>query len=297
MGTSKTIPINLEVTASLEGMGKVISELQRGITQGTTKLDLTKGLGASLSKEIASFEKDYARIQKLTAGGVLQLGDTKEFTKKSEHMLSTFEEIQRVIRNLDTLTVLDAKKLFPAAFDERVESLKSTLGGLTDSFDKLATKNINKSKLESDIAALETSVKELNELASKETEYKLSSEQAKKRLEETSQKVEELRSKLKQEIELKISTNSTAIKTAEEELEKLLKNRKKRESTKDIVDKPGNKLRYKGKTAAQWAGDTKVDGRQRVGALKALATYEAEKKAIEETFGGIWMGGVKQGVR
>ena len=282
MGTSKTIPVNLEVTASLEGMGKVISELQRGITQGTTKLDLTKGLGASLSKEIASFEKDYARIQKLIAGGVLQLGDTKEFTKKSEHMLSTFEEIQRVIRNLDTLTVLDAKKLFPAAFDERVESLKSTLGGLTDSFDKLAAKNINKSKLESDIAALETSVKELNELASKETEYRLSSTQAQKRLDEANQKVEELRSKLKQEIELKISTNSTAIQTAEQEIEKILKKQKKRESTKDIVDKPGQKVKYKGKTAAQWEKSTKDSAQQRNAALKVLATYEAEKKAIAE---------------
>ena len=234
MGTSKTIPINLELTASLEGMGKVISELQRGITQGTTKMDLTKGLGASLTKEIASFEKDYARIQKLTAGGVLQLGDTKEFTKKSEHMLSTFEEIQRVIRNLDTLTVLDAKKLFPAAFDERVESLKSTLGGLTDSFDKLATKNINKSKLESDIATLETSVKELNELASKETEYKLSSEQAQKRLQEADQRVEELRTKLKQEIELKLTANSDAIKKAEEEIEKILTKQKKRDSKESL---------------------------------------------------------------
>jgi hypothetical protein len=71
MGTSKTIPINLEVTASLEGMNKIISDLQRGISQGATKLDLTKGLGASLSKEIASFEKDFARIQKLTQGGSL----------------------------------------------------------------------------------------------------------------------------------------------------------------------------------------------------------------------------------
>ena len=94
-------------------------------------------------------------------------------------------------------------------------------------------------KLESEVASLEASIRELNELASKETEYRLSSEQAQNRLDEANQKVEELRSKLKQEIELKISTNSEAIKTAEQEIDKILKKQKKRESTKDIVDKPG----------------------------------------------------------
>jgi hypothetical protein len=58
-------------------------------------------------------------------------------------------------------------------------------------------------------------------------------------LDEANQKVEELRSKLKQEIELKISTNSEAIRTAEQEIDKILKKQKKRESTKDIIDKPG----------------------------------------------------------
>ena len=94
-------------------MGKVVSKLQEGIKEGTTKLNVGKGIGATISKEIASFEKDFAKIQKLTEGGFLQLGDSKEFSKRAQHLISTFENLQRIVGSFDDLTILDAKKLFP----------------------------------------------------------------------------------------------------------------------------------------------------------------------------------------
>lgn len=280
MGTSKqTIVISAEVQASLTGMEQVVSKLQKGIKEGTTKLDLNKGLGASLSKNIAAFEKDYERIQKLTEGGVVSLGDTKEFTKKGQHLISIFEDIQRVVGNFDNLEVLDAKKLFPQAFDNRVKDLKEVLNGLQTSFDKLASKGLSKDTLEKDIASLEKEIGELREKASKEAELKISSDSAQANLQEAKAAIDDIKKSLKDTLNLQIATSSADIEKAKKEIANIQKKRKGRQSTKEIVDDGTHVVKYKGKSLAQWKKGPKTQ--QSTAAIKVLENYAQESAELE----------------
>lgn len=278
--TKHTIKIDAEVVTQLKGMNDVVAGLQKGLKEGATKVDLSKGVGASLSKSIAAFEKDYARILKLSEGGVIQLGDAKEFTKKGQHLLNIFEDLQRVIGNFDSMQLLDAKKLFPDAFDKKVSDLRASLTGLSEGFDKLSTKNMNKQKLEGEIKELEADIKTLQATASKEAEFKVSSDKAQAELKAANDKVAEIRESLKQEFKLKIDADLASEKEMKDKL-KTMKEQFEQTKKNVEVDPSGKRVaRYKGLSTGEWR--RKKDSPDKTAALAALQQYEKEKKAIEE---------------
>ena len=267
MSKTQKIIIDAEIQAQLEGMGKVVSDLQDGIKKGTTKLNISKGIGATISKEIASFEKDFERIQKLTAGGVIQLGDTKEFTKKSQHLISTFENLQRIIGGFDDLELLDAKKLFPQAFNAKVKELKDSLAGLSKGFEVLAQKKLEKGKLESEIQALTVEIEELKKTAEGSVELEISSEEAQKKLAKAKAALEEISEILKEEFEIKIKTEKTKNSERRSELEE-----RRREILRAKAEKFGNKNSQK-EIKASGASDQD---------LEQFKTWKTELKLINE---------------
>ena len=279
----KTIQIKANIAASLTGMDQVVQKLQQGLKEGTAKLDLNKGIGSSLSKNIASFQKDYAKIQKMLSGDTIKLGDSKDFLKTSQRMLSTFEELQRVVGNFETLTLFDAKKMFPDAFDQKVQSLKNSLESLSSSFDQISSKEIKRGKIQGEITALESEIQTLRTTAERETELRISSTNAQNALREANQKVDEIREKLRQDYKLKIDASIGKEKEIKGKIDKIEKDQQKRATTKDISDKDGRVIRYKGYSLAEWRrGSGNTSSQQRSGAIRVLSQYEDEKRQIRE---------------
>jgi hypothetical protein len=104
-----------------------------------SKIDMTKGVGKDLSKLISKFENDFSKINSLISlDNKISLGDSKEFQKYGDSIISVFRDIQRVANDLGQKGLIDAKKLFPEAFDSKVSEMLSQLGRLKSSFIELA---------------------------------------------------------------------------------------------------------------------------------------------------------------
>ena len=67
-------------------------------------------------------------------------------------MVKIFKELQRVVGNFEELTLFDAKKMFPQAFDARVSELQNKMKNFQETLSRLEIKGIEvKSKMESRI--------------------------------------------------------------------------------------------------------------------------------------------------
>ena len=162
---SQSIVIDAKVRTTLEGMNEVVSKLNQGLREGTTKVDLTKGIGSSLSKNLDKFKDEYSKFSKFIEGGKIEFADAKDVVKSGEALIKTFREMKRIVGDFDDLSVIDAKKLFPDAFDSRVTDLLGGLDKLSSAMAKFESKQI-------DLAAAQTEMQDLRDKA-KELEVPL----------------------------------------------------------------------------------------------------------------------------
>ena len=78
MAKNQTIIINADVIATLKGMDKVVTGLKSGLSEANTKIDFTKGIGASVSKLVDKFKNEFSKFNQLTESGKLDLGKAQE---------------------------------------------------------------------------------------------------------------------------------------------------------------------------------------------------------------------------
>jgi hemerythrin superfamily protein len=57
-------------------------------------------------------------------------------------MVKTFSELKRVVGNFEDMSLLDAKKLFPDAFDSKVDLISKKLNTLRENIVSLDSKKI-----------------------------------------------------------------------------------------------------------------------------------------------------------
>jgi hypothetical protein len=81
-----------------------------------------------------------SRIGSITVDDLLKIDDASDFKKSGETIIKTFRDIQRIATDLGTKELIDAKKLFPNAFDDRVENFLSLVDEVGKSFGKIAEK-------------------------------------------------------------------------------------------------------------------------------------------------------------
>ena len=264
-------------------MDKVTSDLEKALKSGVTKTDLTKGIGAKLSKLIDNFQKEYSKIGELTQGGRLDFSKSKEGLDAGRKLLSIFSEIQRVTKSLSTKDALDLKKMFPQAFDDRLEGIKKNLNSLLgnlDKLDKAKTIKIEKSqdleKAKKELFEIEEQLKELGDI----NQINLDNTQAKKTLDETSSQVEKLKEAIQSKLTLKIQTNEKELEEVNKELdeiEKKLKNKKVGGQTPIFSsDKKGNSL-LGGKTKQQWLEDSSIKAQTKKSAQESFELYERQQ--------------------
>ena len=193
MGREMHQSIVIDVKATLDGMNEVVGKLNKGLREGATKVDLTKGIGSSLSKYIDKFKDEYSKFTKLTEGGKVDFADSKEAIKSGEAIIKTFKEMQRVVGDFKDLSVVDAKKLFPEAFDSRVGELQKGLSGLYNAMNKLESKNLELKTAKDALTELTTDAARFKETIDSEVQLKVDLDAATANLQTVEEKVEAIK--------------------------------------------------------------------------------------------------------
>jgi hypothetical protein len=62
-------------------MDDVVSKLNKGLREAETKIDLTKGIGSSISKYIEKYKEESSRFAQLTSGNKVEFGDYQDAIK------------------------------------------------------------------------------------------------------------------------------------------------------------------------------------------------------------------------
>jgi hypothetical protein len=90
---SKEVRIKVAIDTVLGDMKGTIDKLDDGLKKGVTKIDIGKGIGASLTKSIEKFRDEYANLSKLTEGNTVKFGDSKEAVRSGERLIKLYREI------------------------------------------------------------------------------------------------------------------------------------------------------------------------------------------------------------
>ena len=181
-------------------MDQVVSKIKKGLNEGTTKIDMTKGIGNQLSKSLGTFKEEYNKFLRLTSNNELKFADTKEAIHSGEQMIKIFKELERVIGNFDDLTIVDAKKLFPQAFNQRIGDLYKQLGGLKTLLDNLSVKELDMKNAEKKLRELRTEGELLQQSLEEGIKLEIDTSSFDQALEKAQKKVEKLLETLHQEL-------------------------------------------------------------------------------------------------
>lgn len=285
MAKKQIIPIEIEVTATLNKMNDTINKLKTGLSDvANTKIDFTKGVGSSVSKLIDKFKNEFSKFNQLTDGGKLDIGNAKEALKSGQNLIGTYKELQRVIGDLNSLTVVDAKKLFPDAFNQKVENASKKLKDFGNNWNKISEKQLKLDQAKTELQVLTDKLKELENSLVDTNTLKVNTTSADQKVEEMTNKVKELKSELKEELKLKVDTTE----------KDLAKNRKNRDNLQERLNRAnstgnintaGRSVRYKGATLSEWEKGTgkasKASPQQKIGAITALQNYSNITKELE----------------
>lgn len=284
MGKNQTIIINADVIATLKGMDKVVTGLKSGLSEANTKIDFTKGIGASVSKLVDKFKNEFSKFNQLTENGKLDIGNTKEALKSGKNLIDTYKELQRIIGDLNSLTVIDAKKLFPDAFDQRVENASKKLKDFSNNWNRISEKQLKLDQAKTELQVLTDKLKELEKSLVDTNTLKVNTTSAEQKVEEMTNKVKELKNEFKKELKLKVDTTD----------KDLIKNKRNRDNLQEKLNRAnssgninttGRSVRYKGATLNEWEKGigkaSNASSQQKAGAIKALQNYSNITKELD----------------
>ena len=284
MGKNQTIIINADVIATLKGMDKVVTGLKSGLSEANTKIDFTKGIGASVSKLVDKFKNEFSKFNQLTENGKLDIGNSREALKSGKNLIDTYKELQRIIGDLNSLTVIDAKKLFPDAFDQRVENASKKLKDFSNNWNRISEKQLKLDQAKTELQVLTDKLKELEKSLVDTNTLKVNTTSAEQKVEEMTNKVKELKNEFKKELKLKVDTTD----------KDLIKNKRNRDNLQEKLNRAnssgnintaGRSVRYKGATLSEWEKGigkaSNASSQQKAGAIKALQNYSNITKELD----------------
>ncbi len=247
--TTHHIQIVAEIKTELQNMDETISKFKSKLNEGISKVDMTKGLGKDLSKLFSKFSDDFSKINSLTPKNLLDIGDSKEFQRTGESIIKTIRDIQRIAGDLGTKELIDAKKLFPNAFDSRVGDLYKELTNLGNSFGELAQKEAELVKVNNAITNLGENIKTLKQASENLSGLKQSVNDTGAILKQANSEISNIRDNLSKQVAINIDNEK--IKEAKEEIAKASQEIKELEE-KGIKGGRGGKGIYDGLGITEW---------------------------------------------
>lgn len=276
MAEKRVIKISAEIEPTLKGMNEVVQKLQKGLSEGTSQIDFTKGAGKNVSKLFGTFTEEYKKFQSLTKNGNLDILDSKKALQSGEKIISTFRELQRIVGDFSSLTVVDAKKLFPGAFDKRVDDARQALNGLLNVTQKLNNKKIELDAANAEVANLTNKVGELEKKITNTSQLKIDTDAADKNLKDTKKVVDDLRNSLREIYGAEITSVARELSQAQSNLTSAKNKVSERVTTR------GPSVYYEGKTREEWKKDKNATSQKKADALIALDNYNKANAEIKE---------------
>lgn len=276
MAEKRVIKISAEIEPTLKGMDQIIQKLQKGLSAGSAQIDFTKGAGKQVSRLFDTFTNEYKKFQSLTKNGNLDILDSKKALQSGEKIISTFRELQRIIGDFSSLTVVDAKKLFPEAFDKRVDNARQALNGLLNAAQKLNNKKIELDAANAEVANLTNKVGELKKKITNTSQLKIDTNSADDNLKNTKKVVDDLRSSLREIYGAEITSVARELSQAQSNLASA-----KNKVSKGITTR-GSSVYYEGKTREEWKKNKNATSQKKAGALIALDNYNKANAEIKE---------------
>ena len=277
MAEKRVIKISAEIEPTLKGMNQIIQKLQEGLSKGSAQINFTKGAGKQVSRLFDTFTEEYKKFQSLTKNGNLDILDSKKALQSGEKIISTFRDLQRIIGDFSSLTVVDAKKLFPEAFDKRVDDARGALNNLIETYKRLDSKGIQLENAKKDLADLTDKATQLKAKLSDTTQLEVDTKTANKALDTANEKVKELQKNLRETYGAQFSEVTKNLEKAKSDL---TRREGKINSDRDISVK-GKTVRYKGKTREDWE-NADVSSQQKAEAYRALDNYDKTTTKIKE---------------
>lgn len=275
MAEKRVIKISAEIEPTLKGMNQIIQKLQEGLSKGSAQIDFTKGAGKQVSRLFDTFTDEYKKFQSLTKNGNLDVLDSKKALQSGEKIISTFRELQRIIGDFSSLTVVDAKKLFPDAFDKRVDSARESLQSISKAIETLNSKKINLATAESQLETLKAEAESLSKKLSAKEKYEVDVDGAKRNIDslrQSYQKLQEEKVKAYREEQSQIATQQENLKS---------KITKQKTKINNYGKTRKGEITYKGKTAGEWENSGATD-KQKDSAQKAIVSYQKETQKLEQ---------------
>lgn len=276
MAEKRVIKISAEIEPTLRGMNEVVQKLQDGLSKGSAQIDFTKGAGKNVSKLFGTFTDEYKKFQSLTKNGNLDILDSKKALQSGEKIISTFRELQRIVGDFSSLTVVDAKKLFPEAFDKRVDDARQALNGLLNAVQKLNNKKIELDAANEEVANLTNKVGELKKKITDTSQLKIDTDAADKNLKNTKKVVDDLHSSLREIYGAEITSVARELSQAQSNLASA-----KNKVSKGITTR-GSSVYYEGQTREEWKKDKNATSQKKTEALIALDNYNKANAEIKE---------------
>ena len=276
MADKKIIKIGAEIEPTLKGMNEVVQKLQEGLSKGSAQIDFTKGAGKNVSKLFDTFTNEYKRFQSLTKDGILNATDSKKAIQSGEKIISTFRELQRIVGDFSSLTVADAKKLFPEAFDKRVDDARQALNGLLSATQRLNSKKIELDAADAEVKSLTNKVSELQKKITDTSQLKIDTNAADDNLKNTKKTVDDLRNSLREIYGTEIASVAKELSQAQNNLTSA-----KNKVSKGITTR-GSSVYYEGQTREEWKKDKNATSQKKTEALIALDNYNKANAEIKE---------------
>lgn len=280
MSSKQSFEIYGSIRPTLEGMDKIVSELKSGLEKGTTKVDLTKGLGGNLSKLMAKYQEQSQKFVTSIKDGI-ELKDSSQVIKQGENLIKTYSELERIIGNINTLSIKDARSLFPDGFDRKVEDARQALNGYLSSVEKVSKQQLKLDGAKQEIDRLNADIESLKASTAEGASFDLNVTDANENLRKTKEEVAKLKAEISESLTLNLSETEKQIKAAEKTKSQIEEKRKSRKSTKDLTVSPTGVVRYKNKTQTEWERERKKDNyssQQVNGAIDVFNNFNKEEQ-------------------
>lgn len=294
MGTHKqVIEIDALINTKLGNLNDTVSKLQKGISQGVTKMDLSKGTGKALTGHIRAFKDEYDEFQKYiktdsSGKSFVDFEDSGKVIASGKHLLKVFEDIQQVMHGINSKDAVGFDKLFPQGKIGDADDLLKSLEKVEPKLRELQEKQTLRITLTGDITSIETRLAELKAELAEDTELHIDVSGATEELEKATQQVEDLQKKLQESLQTKIGNvqgDLTRAQTDRTKKEEQLRANKAAMDQTGIYFTSSGKMEYQGMSKGQWENATKKrTPEQREIAKNAFEQYEriaAESASIE----------------
>lgn len=295
MGSSRqVIRIDAEVNASLGNLNKVVTQLKEGLSKGVTQVDMSKGIGKSISGLIRTFQTEYDEFSRLTKNGVLNMDDSGPAITSAKKLLRVFDELQDVMSGIESKDANALKKLFPNGFDKNISDLGKELDKVSQKIKNLSTAKTQKLGLEAEVERLQAELEQLKNKIGQPEQLEINVQQAEQRIERIDQWLTQLQEKAQRGIEFKLRP---VFKKKDEVLGGItgqIEAKKKeisqaREALRNtygagIGKNERGQFTYEGKTSGEWAADEAFGTKEEREKAKAVNKFFSKIQGKEDQF-------------